>query len=63
MTGNLILSRERGRKTMERLKELWHDPLTQWVIRTIYYTSILLGLIILYGFAAAHTGSFIYNEF
>lgn len=46
-----------------RLKALCRDPLTQWVVMTVYYTAIILGLIILYGFGAAHTGSFIYNEF
>lgn len=63
MTGKFDSEREGREKIIGRLKALWRDPLTQWVVMTVYYTSILLGLIILYGFGAAHTGSFIYNEF
>ncbi|TGA98845.1 teichoic acid D-Ala incorporation-associated protein DltX [Sporolactobacillus shoreae] len=48
---------------MNHLKTWWYHPVVQWIVRTFYYTAILLGLIIIYGFAAAHTGSFIYNEF
>lgn len=48
---------------MDRLKQWFYHPVVQWTALTCYYTAILLGLIIIYGFAAAHTGTFIYNEF
>lgn len=48
---------------LDRLKQWYHHPVVQWAALTCYYTAILLGLILIYGFTAAHTGTFIYNEF
>ncbi|WP_443029679.1 teichoic acid D-Ala incorporation-associated protein DltX [Sporolactobacillus sp. KGMB 08714] len=48
---------------MNHLKQWIRYPAVQWIVLTCYYTAILLGLILIYGFTAAHTGTFIYNEF
>ncbi|WP_100489281.1 teichoic acid D-Ala incorporation-associated protein DltX [Sporolactobacillus pectinivorans] len=48
---------------MKFLIQCYDQPLIQWVLKTFFYLAIILGLIIIYGFAAAHTGTFIYNEF
>ncbi|MDG4658381.1 teichoic acid D-Ala incorporation-associated protein DltX [Ectobacillus antri] len=48
---------------MKAVKALWNKPATQWVCKTLYYFSILLGLLWLYGFTDTNTSTFIYNEF
>ncbi|MFD3447546.1 teichoic acid D-Ala incorporation-associated protein DltX [Microbacteriaceae bacterium 4G12] len=48
---------------MKTMKELWSRPLTQWVIKTLYYLAILIALLWLYGFKDTGTSTFIYNEF
>ncbi|EEM97396.1 teichoic acid D-Ala incorporation-associated protein DltX [Bacillus thuringiensis] len=50
-------------KDMERLKEIWSRPLTQWIAKTVYYLAILFALLWLYGFHDTNTSTFIYNEF
>ncbi|MFD2693283.1 teichoic acid D-Ala incorporation-associated protein DltX [Sporolactobacillus shoreicorticis] len=44
-------------------KECLNRPLFLWLFHTLFYTAVLLGLIIIYGFSAAHTGTFIYSDF
>ncbi|MCO7175435.1 teichoic acid D-Ala incorporation-associated protein DltX [Sporolactobacillus kofuensis] len=39
------------------------NPALFWTVRTLFYTAILFGLVIIYGFSAAHTGTFIYSDF
>ncbi|WKB34986.1 teichoic acid D-Ala incorporation-associated protein DltX [Terrilactibacillus sp. S3-3] len=47
-----------------KIRTRWyHRPLPQWFFRTLYYVVILMALVVIYGFSAAHTGTFIYNEF
>ncbi|MFC4619175.1 teichoic acid D-Ala incorporation-associated protein DltX [Camelliibacillus cellulosilyticus] len=47
-----------------RMRKLWERPLTQWVAKTLYYTAILIALLLLYGiYGHHHAAPFIYNEF
>lgn len=39
------------------------SPLLRFVLRTIFYTVILLILLYLYGYSGVGQGHFIYNEF
>ncbi|MBP0724336.1 teichoic acid D-Ala incorporation-associated protein DltX [Bacillus sp. RG28] len=48
---------------MQRVKTLLTKPSIRFVLYTTYYISILLGLLYLYGFQDAYSGSFIYNDF
>ncbi|HDX9577863.1 teichoic acid D-Ala incorporation-associated protein DltX [Bacillus sp. NPDC077411] len=48
---------------MKTLKEIWSQPLTQWIAKTCYYLAILFALLWLYGFQDTNTSTFIYNEF
>lgn len=48
---------------MNLIKELWSQPMAQWVLKTMYYLMILIALLWLYGFTDTNTSTFIYNEF
>ncbi|MDF2910911.1 MAG: D-Ala-teichoic acid biosynthesis protein [Sporolactobacillus laevolacticus] len=48
---------------MNGFKWEFNHPLISWIARTCFYTAILLGLVVIYGFSAAHTGTFIYSDF
>jgi hypothetical protein len=59
----LCTRKVRQEEHMKAVKALWNKPATQWVCKTLYYFSILLGLLWLYGFTDTNTSTFIYNEF
>lgn len=48
---------------MKAIQSMWSRPLTQWVVKTLYYLFILLALLGLYGFKDTNSSTFIYNEF
>ncbi|MFT8363784.1 MAG: teichoic acid D-Ala incorporation-associated protein DltX [Sporolactobacillus sp.] len=48
---------------MQNIFHLSQRPFFLFLLRTGFYTAILFGLIVIYGFAAAHTGTFIYSDF
>ncbi|MFT8318902.1 MAG: teichoic acid D-Ala incorporation-associated protein DltX [Sporolactobacillus sp.] len=42
----------------------WYQkPAVNWLLHTAFYMVILFALIVIYGFAAAKTGTFIYSDF
>ncbi|MFT8872159.1 MAG: teichoic acid D-Ala incorporation-associated protein DltX [Sporolactobacillus sp.] len=40
-----------------------HHPAVSWFAQLLFYVIILFALIAIYGFASAHTGTFIYSDF
>lgn len=48
---------------MNPVTHWYHKPLVIWLTHTLFYTVVLFSLIVIYGFAAAHTGTFIYSDF
>ncbi|HJG05447.1 teichoic acid D-Ala incorporation-associated protein DltX [Ligilactobacillus agilis] len=48
---------------MQELKKLWHNSVFNFIMRTIFYFVILLGLVYLYSYSGINQPHFIYNEF
>lgn len=42
---------------------LWHRPVFQFVVKTIFYFVIILVLTYLYNYSGVTNSKFIYNEF
>ncbi|WP_167629862.1 teichoic acid D-Ala incorporation-associated protein DltX [Listeria valentina] len=48
---------------MNRIKHFFCLPATIFVLKTIFYLAVLLGLLWFYGFKNPNSTNFIYNEF
>ncbi|EMG29251.1 hypothetical protein X560_1926 [Listeria fleischmannii 1991] len=48
---------------MQKVKLFFHKPSTIFILKTIFYLAILLGLLWFYGFKNPNSTNFIYNEF
>ncbi|GEK05516.1 teichoic acid D-Ala incorporation-associated protein DltX [Schleiferilactobacillus harbinensis] len=42
---------------------LWHRPVFQFVVKTVFYFVIILVLTYLYSYSGVNNSKFIYNEF
>ena len=58
-----ISSKQIGELVMQELKKLWHNSVFNFIMRTIFYFVILLGLVYLYSYSGINQPHFIYNEF
>lgn len=48
---------------MNTILDWYQKPVVNWLAHTFFYMAILFTLIVIYGFAAAKTGTFIYSDF
>ncbi len=48
---------------MQKVKLFFHKPATIFILKTVFYLTILLGLLWFYGFKNPNGTNFIYNEF
>ncbi|WP_439425600.1 teichoic acid D-Ala incorporation-associated protein DltX [Oenococcus alcoholitolerans] len=48
---------------MKTVEKFFQNPVTSFVLRTIFYFVVLLILLYLYGYTGINDGGFIYNGF